>query len=130
MDTRIAQFQSYIGKPRTALPWLKPYPPNILDCAIGFSYIAGLKPVQINCNGIKALCVANKTWRTTGLPVAGQAVIFDWSGRKKAGDHVGMVISANPRNVTYVSADSGPHKLVTITTVPYNLVTGWGSPKP
>jgi cell wall-associated NlpC family hydrolase len=128
IEATIAKFQSFIEKPRTALPWLKNRQ-SIQDCAAGFSYVSGLKPEIISCSKIKAACVANHTWATKGIPQRGDAIIFDWNGRKTDTAHVGIVLSANKQGVTYVSANSGTHHTVTNNTVGYKYVTGWGRPK-
>jgi CHAP domain len=127
-DEAIALFKTFIGKPRTSLPWLKGRV-NMLDCAAGYSWISGLKPEQISCSKLKAIMVKNGTWKTTGIPEKGDAVLFDWSGNKTGTDHVGIVISANKNAVVYISADSGKNQLVTINPgIGYKWISGFGKP--
>jgi hypothetical protein len=127
----ISNFKKFIGVSRNKLPWLAGRV-NMLDCAAGYSYIAHLKPEQISCNEIRKICKTNKTWRTSDngktLPKPGDGVIFDWSGHQTGTDHIGMVITADKTGVTYVSADSGSHQLVTVNHVGWHYVTGWGTP--
>jgi LysM repeat protein len=123
----VVLFKTFIGKPRTTLPWLKNRV-HMLDCAAGYSWISGLKPEQISCSRIKAICEKNGTYARSGIPQIGDAVFFDWKGNKVETDHVGMVVSATKTSVTYVSADSGDHQLVTVNTIGYKWITGWGKP--
>lgn len=141
----IHNFKSYIGKPRTELPWINGtvngFPNRVhgfYDCALGYSYFSGLRPVVISCHVIRDVCLHNKTW-TTVLADAkpGDAVIFDWESKKGLGhntntDHVGMVISTDLKNntVTYVSADTGSviPGVVKLNTISTLYVTGFGTP--
>ena len=138
----IAHFKSFLGKPRTELPWLNgslPHFPNrvkgFYDCALGFSYISGLRPIQVSCTAVKHLAQANKVWNLnikTVLP--GDAVLFDWEtgnwiGKNPNTDHIGMVVSTDVKKntVTYVSADTGKviPVIVTLNTVSLKWVAGF-----
>jgi hypothetical protein len=141
----ISLFKTFLLKPRTELPWLngtvKGFPNRVkgfYDCALGYSYISGLRPVMTSCHVIRDYCIANKVWfgRKLWLAKPGDAVIFDWSGKGVETDHVGMVVSVDTKKktVTYVSADSidATHKeipgIVTLNTVGLKWVTGFGRP--
>ena len=138
----IHHFKSFLGKPRTELPWLngtvKGFPNRVkgfYDCALGFSYISGLRPIQVSCTAVKNLAIANKVWMTDHrLVKPGDAVLFDWEtgawvGKNKETDHIGMVISVDHKKqtVTYVSADTGKviPGIVTVNTVSFKWVAGW-----
>jgi hypothetical protein len=138
----LAKFESYIGKDRKELPWLKElHAPNMLDCAAGYSWIVGLHPLEISCGKLADIMKHNKTWTTVGLPKAGDAVIFHWNAaNKNETDHVGMVKKAKWTDKTkkhfivyYVSADSTqpvPGKVsYNSNGVHSDYVTGWGQPK-
>ena len=138
----IALFKSWMGKPRTELPWLngtvKGFPNRVhgfYDCALGFSYISGLRPVQVSCTAVKHLAQANKVWNLDIKKVIpGDAVLFDWEtgkwpGRNVNTDHIGMVVSVDVKKgtVTYVSADTGKviPGIVTLNTVGLKWVAGF-----
>ena len=138
----IAHFQTFLGKKREDLPWLngtvKGFPNRVkgfYDCALGFSYISGLRPVQVSCTAVKNLAIANKVWNLDIKKVLpGDAVLFDWESGKWVGkntntDHIGMVMSVNLKNntVTYISADTGPviPGIVTVNTVSLKWVAGF-----
>jgi peptidoglycan hydrolase-like protein with peptidoglycan-binding domain len=138
----IHNFKSFLGKPRTELPWLngtvKGFPNRIkgfYDCALGFSYISGLRPIQVSCSAVKHLAQANKVWNLDIRKVLpGDAVLFDWESKKGIGkntntDHIGMVISVDVKRktVTYVSADTGKviPGIVTVNTVGLTYVAGF-----
>ena len=141
----IHNFKSFLGKTREELPWLNGkthgFPNRVhgfYDCALGYSYISGLRPVQVSCHAVRDLCLHNKTWHTDFNHVLpGDAVIFDWESGKGIGrntntDHIGMVISVDPhkKTVTYVSADTGKviPGIVTVNTVGSTWITGFGRP--
>ena len=138
----IAHFKSFLGKPRTELPWLngtvKHFPNRVkgfYDCALGFSYISGLRPIQVSCTAVKNLAIANKVWNLDIKKVLpGDAVLFDWEtgawiGKNKNTDHIGMVVSVDVKKntVTYVSADTGKviPGIVTLNTVSLKWVAGF-----
>ena len=138
----IAHFQSFLGKPRTELPWLNgttPHFPNrvkgFYDCALAFSYFSGLRPIQVSCTAVKLLAQANKVWNIDIKKVLpGDAVLFDWEtgkwpGRNLNTDHIGMVVSVDTKKntVTYVSADTGKviPGIVTLNTVGVKWVAGY-----
>jgi hypothetical protein len=138
----ITHFKSFLGKKREDLPWLngtvKGFPNRIkgfYDCALGFSYISGLRPVQVSCTAVKNLAIANKVWNLDIKKVLpGDAVLFDWEtgkwiGKNKETDHIGMVISVDLKKstVTYVSADTGKviPGIVTLNTVSLKWVAGF-----
>jgi hypothetical protein len=138
----IDHFKSFLGKKREELPWLngktKGFPNRVhgfYDCALGFSYISGLRPIQVSCTAVKHLAQANKVWNTDIKKAKpGDAVLFDWESGKGIGknqntDHIGMVVSVDVRKntVTYVSADTGPviPGIVTLNTVSTKWVAGF-----
>ena len=138
----ITHFKSFLGKKREELPWLngttKGFPNrvhNFYDCALGFSYISGLRPIQVSCTAVKNLAIANKVWNLDIKKVLpGDAVLFDWEtgswiGKNKETDHIGMVISVDIKKntVTYVSADTGKviPGIVTLNTVGLKWVAGF-----
>ena len=138
----IAHFKSFLGKKREDLPWLngtvKGFPNRVhgfYDCALGFSYISGLRPVQVSCTAVKNLAIANKVWNLDIKKVLpGDAVLFDWEtgawiGKNKETDHIGMIISVDTKKntVTYVSADTGKviPGIVTLNTVSLKWVAGF-----
>ena len=138
----IAHFKSFLGKPRTELPWLNGttngFPNRVkgfYDCALGFSYISGLRPIQVSCTAVKHLAQANKVWNIDIKKVLpGDAVLFDWEtgswiGKNGNTDHIGMVISVDIKKntVTYVSADTGKviPGIVTLNTVGLKWVAGF-----
>jgi hypothetical protein len=138
----ITHFKSFLGKKREELPWLngttKGFPNRVhgfYDCALGFSYISGLRPVQVSCTAVKNLAIANKVWNLDIKKVLpGDAVLFDWETAKWIGknnntDHIGMVISVDIKKntVTYVSADTGKviPGIVTLNTVGLKWVAGF-----
>jgi hypothetical protein len=138
----INHFKSFMGKKREELPWLngtlKGFPNRVhgfYDCALGFSYASGLRPVQVSCTAVKNLAIANKVWNLDIKKVLpGDAVLFDWEtgawiGKNKETDHIGMVMSVDVKKntVTYVSADTGPviPGIVTVNTVSLKWVAGF-----
>lgn len=140
--TIINHFKSFLGKPRTELPWLNGttngFPNRVkgfYDCALGFSYISGLRPIQVSCTAVKNLAIANKVWNLDIKKAKpGDAVLFDWEtgawiGKNKETDHIGMVISVDIKKntVTYVSADTGKviPGIVTLNTVSLKWVAGF-----
>jgi hypothetical protein len=141
-QTILHYFKSFLGKPRTELPWLngtlKGFPNRVhgfYDCALGFSFISGLRPVQVSCTAVKHLAQANGVWNLDIKKAKpGDAVLFDWESGKWIGknqntDHIGMVINVDIKKntVTYVSADTGPviPGIVTVNTVSLKWVAGF-----
>lgn len=145
----LEKFKSFVGKPRTELPWLNgkvPGFPNrvtgFYDCALAVSYFTGLNPVIVSCGVLMQHLKDIGTWQTVhALPQVGDVVIFGWSGNKQDHDHTGLVLSVSRPSkiagevfdVTYVSADSTnnppPPGQVTVNTVSSKYVTGWGDLK-
>ena len=138
----INHFKTFLGKPRTELPWLNGtvngFPNRVhgfYDCALGFSYISGLRPIQVSCTAVKNLAIAQKVWMVDPkLAKPGDAVLFDWESGKWVGkntntDHIGMVmhVDLQKQTVTYVSADTGPviPGIVTVNTVSLKWVAGF-----
>ena len=138
----ITHFKSFLGKKREELPWLNGktagFPNRVhgfYDCALGFSYISGLRPIQVSCTAVKNLAIANKVWNLDIKKVLpGDAVLFDWEtgkwvGKNKETDHIGMVVSVDIKKntVTYVSADTGKviPGIVTLNTVSLKWVAGF-----
>lgn len=131
-------FKTFLGKKRSELPWLngktKGFPDRVhgfYDCALGYSYISGLRPIIVSCHVARDYAKANKTWHRDIKKVQpGDAVIFDWSGKAKETDHIGMVdhVDIKKGTVTYVSADTGPviPGIVTVNTVGMKWITGFG----
>ena len=93
----IHNFKSFLGKPRTELPWLNGtiagFPNRVVgfyDCALGYSYFSGLRPVVVSCHILRDLCMKNNTWTTDLHEVLpGDCVIFDWESRKGLGGSLG-----------------------------------------
>jgi hypothetical protein len=138
----IRHFQTFLGKKREELPWLngtlKGFPNRVkgfYDCALGFSYASGLRPIQVSCTAVKNLAIANKVWNLDIKKVLpGDAVLFDWEtgnwvGKNNNTDHIGMVMSVDVKRntVTYISADTGPviPGIVTVNTVSLKWVAGF-----
>jgi hypothetical protein len=138
----IHHFMSFMGKKREELPWLNGtthgFPNRVhgfYDCALGFSYISGLRPIQVSCTAVKHLAQANGVWNLDIKKAKpGDAVLFDWEtgawiGKNNNTDHIGMVMSVDTHKntVTYVSADTGPviPGIVTVNTVSLKWVAGF-----
>jgi hypothetical protein len=122
---------------RKKYPWLGT-PARIkglYDCAAAVSWVLGVNPEITSCGVWEQHFKDRKTWHTTGIPIAGDLVIFDWEtglamGKNQNHDHIGIVISADAKGVTYVSADSTRPTpgYVTKGWQPYKFVTGFGRP--
>jgi hypothetical protein len=130
----ITKLEQYKHTPRAKLPWLKGRQ-TLLDCAAAVSWVLGITPEIISCGVLMDHFKARKTWFTSGVPVPGDIVIFDWTSGKGMGrninhDHTGIVVSATKTLVTYVSADSTRPTpgLVTDNAVSYKYVLGYGRP--
>ena len=138
----LAHFKSFLGKPRTELPWLNGttngFPNRVhgfYDCALAVSYFSGLRPIQVSCTAVKHLAQANTVWNLDIKKVLpGDFVLFDWESGKWIGkntetDHIGLVISVDIKKntVTYVSADTGTviPGIVTLNTVSLKWVAGF-----
>ena len=138
----IHHFKSFLGMPRTELPWLNGtthgFPNRVhgfYDCALAFSYFSGLRPIQVSCTAVKHLAQANGVWNLDIKKAQpGDAVLFDWEtgnwiGKNLNTDHIGMVVSVDIKKntVTYVSADTGKviPGIVTLNTVSLKWVAGF-----
>jgi hypothetical protein len=129
----IDKFNSFIGVPRSKLPWLSKRG-SMLDCAAAVSYVLKQTPEIISCGVWVEKFKKNKTWHTSGVPQPGDVVVFDWETGKGMGkgnvnhDHVGIVIKASKLRVVYVSADFGKKQLVTKSFSSYKSILGYGRP--
>lgn len=134
-------YKSFVGKtraqledPKTGAPWLKGKPHNYFDCASGFSYASGIGRDIYSC-GIWVQHFKNEhTWKTTGLPKRGDAVIFSWDGkgmREDGGehDHIGLcaVDAVAGKPIQYLSADSGDQRIVNLHSVDLKFVSGYAT---
>jgi LysM repeat protein len=139
-DAAIAKFKTFLGKPRTELPWLGASRiQHFYDCAAGVSYILGIKPEIVSCHVLRDYCIKNGTWTTDLHKVKrGMIVIFDWESKKGLGhntntDHVGIVESVDVVHgiVRYISADSGkviPGVVTENPGISTLWITGFGEP--
>jgi hypothetical protein len=119
---------SFVGKPRSEMPWLKARP-HLLDCAAGYSYaVLGKKTKIVWVHEIMDRMKENKTWTKKGTPKPGDAVIYDWNNDGSC-DHVAMFHSVNKAGqfVCY-GADQGKTKLVTKLVTGKGVILGWGTP--
>jgi hypothetical protein len=135
----VAKLAHYIPiHDRRKYPWLGTVArqKSLYDCAAALSWVVGKTPEIISCGVWEQHFKNAHRWYTTGIPVAGDFVIFDWKsglgmGKNQNHDHIGIVVSANKKGVTYVSADSTKVPMpgyVTENTVSYKYVTGYGRP--
>lgn len=141
----IAKLSQFVPvKNRAKYPWLATASrqKSLYDCAAAVSWVLNVNPEIVSCGVWEQHFVDRKVWFTSGVPQPGDLVIFDWETAVKNPkasmgkgtvnhDHVGIVISANAKSVTYVSADSTKIPCpgyVTTNTVGYNWVTGYGRP--
>lgn len=130
MSTRseaMARMRSYVGKARSAYPWLKGRP-KLGDCAAGYSWTATGKTQKIIwVSELVKLMKKNGTWRK-GKPKPGDAVIYDWNGDGGC-DHVAMFHSVNKAGlwVAY-GANQGKSHLVTKLQTGKGVILGWGTP--
>ena len=131
----VKKLESFIHQPRKKLPWLKGRE-SLLDCAAAVSYILDVKPEIISCGVFVDYFKHRKAWFVVGVPLPGDCVVFDWETGKGMGlgninhDHIGIVVKADKKGVTYVSADSTRPTpgLVTDNFVGYKFVLGYGRP--
>ena len=136
----ITNFRTYLGKPRTELPWLgASRVKSFYDCAAGVSYILGIKPEIVSCNQLRQHCINMNTWTTDLHKVKpGMIVIFDWESGKGLGqntqtDHVGIVEAVDLVHglVKYISSDSGkviPGVVTENPGISTKWITGFGEP--
>lgn len=132
----IAKLSAYTHKERKLLPWLKGRP-YLYDCAAAVSWVLNIKQPGgiISCGELMQYFINKKQWHTRGIPQPGDIIIFDWNGTKygknTGHDHTGICITADKKNVHYVSADSttpAPGFVTTGGVMPYNKITGYGRP--
>ena len=119
--------KSFIGKPRSAYPWLKGRL-NLGDCAAGYARVATGKANKIIwVHELVDLMKKNRTWRE-GSPKMGDAVIYDWNGDGGC-DHVAMFHSKTPdgRWLAY-GANQGDDNVVTKLVTGKSPILGWGTP--
>ena len=128
----LKKLAQYAHKPRKILPWLKGRP-YLSDCAAAVSWVLNIQQPAgiISCGELMQYFINRKQWHTTGTPLPGDVVIFDWSGKRKGHDHTGIVISADNKLVHYTSADSTnpvPGFVTYGQAQPYKYITGYGRP--
>ena len=119
--------KSFIGKPRTAYPWLKGRL-GLGDCAAGYTRVAtGNTNKIIWVSELVNLMKKNGTWRK-GSPKMGDAVIYDWNGDGGC-DHVAMFHSKTKdgRWLAY-GANQGKDNVVTKLVTGQGPILGWGTP--
>jgi hypothetical protein len=119
--------KSFVGKPRTAYPWLKGRP-NLGDCAAGYARVAtGNTNKIIWVSELVKLMKKNGTWKK-GSPKMGDAVIYDWNGDGGC-DHVAMFHSKT-KNGLWVAfgANQGKDNVVTKLLTGKGPILGWGTP--
>lgn len=141
----INKLKAYEGKPRKSYPWLPQtwQQHTELDCAAAVSWVLGINPVIVSCGDMVTYFQHKKAWFTTGIPVAGDIVIFDWETANKNPkatmghgtinhDHVGIVIKADKNGVWVVSADSTTPTPGLVSeyghAISYRYVLGYGRP--
>lgn len=135
----VAKLEAFVTvHDRKKYPWLATAAriQSLYDCAAAVSWVLGVSPEITSCGVWEQHFKDHKTWFTTGIPQPGDLVIFDWEtgagmGKNQNHDHIGIVKSADKNGVTYVSADSTKVPMpgyVTLNTVPYKWVTGYGRP--
>lgn len=122
--------RSFVGKPRSEMPWLKGRP-NLYDCAAGYTYaVLGKKTKIVWVHELMDRMKANKTWTNKGTPKPGDAVIYDWNGDGGC-DHVAMFHSVNKSGqFVCFGADQGkptPGKVTKLVTGK-GVILGWGTP--
>lgn len=120
--------RSFVGKPRTAMPWLKGRP-HLYDCAAGYTFsVLGKKTKIVWVHELVDRMKANKTWTKKGTPKPGDAVIYDWNGDGGC-DHVAMFHSVNKAGqFVCFGADQGKGQLVTKLVTGKGVILGWGTP--
>ena len=128
-----AKLHTYLGKPRTELPWLRGRI-SMLDCAAAVSWAVGLNPEIISCHVLQAHLAHKGLWQTSGIPQPGDIVIFDWTGKQRHTgnyDHTGLILKADKNGVEYISADSTRPTpgLVSINKLPYKWIAGHATPE-
>lgn len=119
--------KSFVGKPRSAYPWLKGRP-NLGDCAAGYTRVAtGNTNKIIWVSELVALMKKNGTWKK-GSPKMGDAVIYDWNGDGGC-DHVAMFHSKTKdgRWMAF-GANQGDDNVVTKLVTGKGPILGWGTP--
>lgn len=119
--------KSFVGKPRSAYPWLKGRP-NLGDCAAGYTRVAtGNTNKIIWVSELVALMKKNGTWKK-GQPKMGDAVIYDWNGDGGC-DHVAMFHSKTKdgRWMAF-GANQGDDNVVTKLVTGKGPILGWGTP--
>lgn len=141
----INKLKKYEGKPRKVYPWL----PTVwaqgheYDCAAAVSWVLGITPEIVSCGDLVDYFKHKKQWFTSGVPVAGDLVIFDWETAAKNPkatmghgtinhDHVGIVIKADKNGVWVVSADSTTPTPGLVSeynhSISYRYILGYGRP--
>lgn len=141
----INKLKAWEGKPRKVLPWLPAVwqQQSEFDCAAAVSWVLGVTPAIVSCGVWVDHFKAHKTWFTSGIPQAGDCVIFDWETAHKNPkasmgngtvnhDHIGIVIKADKTGVWVVSADSTTPAPGLVSeyghAISYNWVLGYGRP--
>ena len=119
--------KSFVGKPRSAYPWLKGRP-NLGDCAAGYARVAtGNTNKIIWVSELVRLMQKNGTWKK-GQPKMGDAVIYDWNGDGGC-DHVAMFHSKTKdgRWMAF-GANQSDANVVTKLITGKGPILGWGTP--
>lgn len=119
--------KSFIGKPRSAYPWLKGRL-NLGDCAAGYARVAtGNTNKIIWVSQLVTLMKKNGTWKK-GQPKMGDAIIYDWNGDGGC-DHVAMFHSKTKNGLWMAfGANQGPNNVVTKLITGKGPILGWGTP--
>lgn len=123
----VALMRSFIGKKRSAYPWLKGRP-KLGDCAAGYSYCAtGKVQKYVWVHELVDLMKKNGTWKK-GSPQPGDAVIYDWN-HDGGCDHVAMFHSKNKAGqwISFGANQSKAH-VVTKLVTGKGVILGWGRP--
>jgi hypothetical protein len=123
-----ADFAKWIDKKESAAPnpWC---PANTAGCALGYGYFTGYPTKVWNCSVWFSIAKALKTWRgaETNTGKFGDAVIFDWSGKKKSTDHIGFFIKEDANFVWTISANRGTDGRVHTNKDSKKYILGYGT---
>jgi hypothetical protein len=122
-----ADFEKWLDRKDSAAPnpWC---PAGVAGCALGYGYFTGAPKKIWNCSVWVSIAKAAKTWRgaETNTGKFGDAVIFDWSGKKTTTDHIGFLIKEDKKFVWHISANSRGG-LVRINKTSKKYIMGYGT---